>query len=626
MPFIRPKKKLKALHWDKVDSPQVTVWATRNATNEEKEAKYMELSRRGVLDEVERLFLAREIKALGGGGGKKNDKKKVIASNLAHTFQISMAKFSQYPIDEVIRMIIECDKAVTQDNVVMEFLSKDELCTIPDNVSKLMAPYSIDWTGPDAKKSQREQDPAELTREDQIYLRTAYELHHYWRSRMRGLSLVRSFEPEYDEISKQLQEIDRVCNSLRNCNSLFSIFGLILDIGNFMNDANKQASGFKLNSLSRLPMLKDDKNELTLADAIESVVRRQYPEWESFTEEIGGVMAIQKVNVDQLQKDAKKYIDNIKNVQTSLDMGNLSEPNKLHPQDRVVQIVARSMKDARRKAEQMQLFLDTTKKTFDDIVSFFGEDPADENARRDFFAKFANFIVEWKKSQIKNHGLEESKRRNEASIARKRAANAPPSAQPESPTSPSSGVMDSLFEKLRAAGPQNRDQRDRRRRARLRERHQMRIASGEQMPDLTDLTKGPEAGDSDSADLISPTTALTTVPEREGGQSEGEDVADRAAQLLQGLRGDNNAEAAGPGSLRVRRRREGNDEERRARRRRRNGDDSAEPSPTVEQSQAAEPTIATSEDNELKPGAPVTTLSPPTPERGSEARPVSLSD
>ena len=143
-------------------------------------------------------------------------------------------------------------------------------------------------------------------------------------------------------------------------------------------------------------MIKDDKNEMTLADAIESVVRRQYPEWETFTEEISGVTNVFKINIDQLQQDAKKYIDNIKNVQGSLDAGNLSEPSKLHPQDRVVQVVSRCMKDARRKAEQMQLYLETTNKTFSDIVAFFGEDPADDNARRDFFAKFAKFIIEWK--------------------------------------------------------------------------------------------------------------------------------------------------------------------------------------------------------------------------------------
>jgi hypothetical protein len=38
-----------------------------------------------------------------------------------------------------------------------------------------------------------------------------------------------------------------------------NVLGLILDIGNYMNDSNKQANGFKLSSLARLGMVKDDK-------------------------------------------------------------------------------------------------------------------------------------------------------------------------------------------------------------------------------------------------------------------------------------------------------------------------------------------------------------------------------
>ncbi|KAK1149925.1 hypothetical protein N8T08_003481 [Aspergillus melleus] len=595
MPSIRPKKKLKALHWDKVDAPQVTVWASHDATPQAKEEKYTELAKRGVLDEVERLFMAKETKIFGGGAASKQrkDKKQIISNELSKTFQIALAKFSQYPAEEVVRMVIHCDADILDNMVVMDFFQRDEMCTIPENISKTMAPYSRDWTGPDAASSEREQDPSELTREDQIYLYTAFELHHYWKARMRALALTRSFEPDYEHISAKLQQIVKVSESLRDSVSLMNVLGLILDIGNFMNDANKQAQGFKLGSLARLGMVKDDKNETTFADLVERIVRNQYPEWEGFTDEINGVVAIQKLNVDQLRTDAKKYIDNIKNVQASLDAGNLSDPKKFHPQDRVSQVVQRSMKDARRKAEQMQLYLDEMIKSYDDIMVFYGEDNADEGARRDFFAKLAAFLLEWKKSKEKNMTLEESRKRTEASLARKRInaglANSASSAS-EAPQSPAtSGAMDSLLEKLRAAAPQARDQRDRRRRARLKERHQVRVASGQKIPDLSgsdgadaEKNNNAEEGASNTADnnnnnnndadaaetgLLSP-----AIPESDAGSigkesqvSESEDVADRAASMLQGLRDNADGE-------RTRRRRETAEEERRKRRlRRRNG-------------------------------------------------------
>jgi cytokinesis protein len=86
LPVVRPKKKLKALHWDKVDSPLTTHWAAHAPSAEEREEKYMELSRKGILDEVEKLFMAKEIKKLGQGGAKKDDKKQLISNDLRKAF------------------------------------------------------------------------------------------------------------------------------------------------------------------------------------------------------------------------------------------------------------------------------------------------------------------------------------------------------------------------------------------------------------------------------------------------------------------------------------------------------------------------------------------------------------
>lgn len=482
-------------------------------------------------------------------------------------------------------MIIHCDTEVLDNPVVMEFLQKDDMCNIPENVSKQMAPYSKDWTGPDAMNVAREQDPAELTRQDQIYLQTAFELHYYWKSRMRSLALTRSYEADYEEITEKMRHVVDVSESLRDSVSLMNVLGLILDIGNYMNDANKQARGFKLSSLARLGMVKDDKNQSTLADLVERIVRQQYPEWDAFVDDIQGVMTAQKINIEQLQTDAKKYIDNVRNVQMSLDSGNLSDPKRFHPQDRVSQIVQRSMKEARRKAEQMELYLEEMARSYNEIMAFYGEDPTDENARRDFFAKLALFIGEWKKSRDKNVTFEKQRRINEESMRRKAnlmvAANMRQDSGPVSPSS--AGAMDSLLEKLRAAAPQAKDQRDRRKRARLKERHQVRIASGQKIPDTNELPEV-EAGlqsaksvDSHATDetggtgsaagnLLSP-TSLPSPREEE------DDVAQRAAMLLQGMR-DGEGE---DGDKRLEARRRTAQDERAARRRRHKRGASAQP-------------------------------------------------
>ncbi|RMZ86189.1 hypothetical protein DV737_g223, partial [Chaetothyriales sp. CBS 132003] len=566
-PWLRPKKKLKAFHWDRVDTPEVTVWAGA-ANVDVKEEKFKELQKKGVLDEVEKLFFAKDIKILGSGPGKgKNDKKQLISSDMMRNFSVAMAKFKKYSADEVVRKIIHCDREVLDDVNTMDFLQREDLCTVPENLAKLMAPYSKDWTGPDALTSKREQDPSELTREDQIYLQTAYELHHYWKSRMRALALTRNYEADYDHISQKMNKIVDASESLRNSVKLMNVFGVILDLGNYMNDANKQASGFKLSSLARLAMIKDEKNEMSFADFVEKTVRNQYNQYEPFVDEIWTVVAVAKVNVDQLQADAKRYIDTIANVQSSLDAGNLSDAKKFHPQDRVAQVVQRSMKDARRKAEQMQLILDETTRTYNEIMTFFGEDPRDENDRRDFFNKLANFLLEWKKSREKNMEREEAQRRMNNNLARKKAlhsanVNGLASIGETSGAPTSRGDMDSLLEKLRAAGPP-KDQKDRRRKARLKGQHQERLASGQQIPppqvrqDIEDSrgisSKSEGEGDQSAEETKSEKPAVPAS----------DDVAERVARALREI---GSATPIDDDELRIRRRREGADEERKARR------------------------------------------------------------
>lgn len=566
---------------------------------------------------------------------------KVMICVLILCIEIALAKFSSYSVEKIVQMIIHCDKEVLDNVVVMDFLQKEVMCNIPENTAKLMAPYSKDWTGPGADKEGRELDPAELSREDQIYLQTAFELHHYWKSRMRALALTRSYEAEYDEISNKLRQVVTVSESLRDSVSLMNVLGLILDIGNYMNDSNKQASGFKLSSLARLGMVKDDKNESTFADLVERIVRTQYPEWEGFIDDISGVVGAQKLNVEQLQADANRYINNIKNVQMSLDSGNLSDPKKFHPQDRVSQITTRCMKEARRKAEQMQLYLEDMVRTYDDIMVFYGEDPADENCRRDFFAKLAVFVTEWKKSKEKNVLFEETRRRNEANMKRKHAqlkVNGELGAA--GPASPSSqGAMDSLLEKLRAAAPQARDQRDRRRRARLQNRHQVRVASGQHIPDPEELPDV-EAGLRSPESLGSDGNPLS--PDTEAGSEAGEekdDVAERAALMLQGMRGTDGAtdeaDAERREAMRRARRRDGADAERLARRRRRDraGQSISEqlgtiPAPNDETipEEAAETVEEDKlEDEETTPTPATVVISPPSPE-GSETKPIAVED
>lgn len=56
-------------------------------------------------------------------------------------------------------------------------------------------------------------------------------------------------------------------------------------VGNYMNDSRKQATGFKLQSLSRMSGVKDEHN-ISFLHHVEKVTRIAFPDLESFLEEL----------------------------------------------------------------------------------------------------------------------------------------------------------------------------------------------------------------------------------------------------------------------------------------------------------------------------------------------------
>jgi cytokinesis protein len=198
--------------------------------------------------------------------------------------------------------------------------------------------------------------------------------------------------------------------------------------------------------------------------------------------------------------------------------------------------------------------------------------------------------------------LEETRKRNEASMRRKNInpalTNTNVGASPISPAS--TGAMDLLMEKLRAAPQQARDQRDRRRRARLQNRHQVRVASGQEIPDEADDTPEGDGG------LLSPDSGATEDAEP---KSEGEDIAERAASMLQGLRGKE-GEEEDSGNIRARRRRESAE----ARRRRRTAagvSGSAEPGGNEDSYPKQSTILEDPAEHEARSSTEVTMASPP---------------
>lgn len=463
---IRPKRKLKQMHWEKLDKVDHTVWAYAGPESSIAD----ELYHKGIFEEVERIFAAKEIKRMSAKKKAKEDKLSFLSTDVSQQFGINLHMFINDSVDMLVEKVLACHPEVIENPNVLEFLGKPELTDITNNLARNFQPYSTDWSRDNYEKP--EKDPSELARADQIYLELCYNLQHYWKSRIRSILVISTFRKDYNDLVTKLRALDDACECVKNSENFRKILEIILAVGNFMNDSSKQASGFRLGTLQRLVFTKDEKNTMTFLHYVETIVRKTYPEAENFIEELRDACKVAKLSVDQLRNDCNEFMQTIKNCQTSVDIGNLSDPSKLHPKDKVLAYVLSGLPEARTKKENLNDQLTTTMAEFNKLMRFYGEDSNDSSAVSTFFSKFSNFIAEYKKAKSENIQREID---NRAYEARRKLIEGSKKSEASSPTSQSSPalssrngennqVMDALLEKLRAAGPSN-DARSARRRA-----------------------------------------------------------------------------------------------------------------------------------------------------------------
>lgn len=513
--YPRPKKKLKQLHWEKVDSVEsstVSFWK-----NSQPHDIVHQLMEKGVLDEIEVIFAAKEIKNLATKKKEEVDKIAFLPRDTAQQFGINLHFFNSCSDQEVVDKVLRCEKDVLENATVLEFLAKDEIVEVPNSLALSLQPYSTDYTSGEILKP--EKDPSELQRPDRLYLELIYNLQHYWKSRIRALRTITSFERDYEDLVKKLREIDQAVAKIRDSEHLRRVFEIILAVGNYMNDTSKQAKGFKLNSLLRLAFVKDDKNSMSFLHYVEKVIRLNYPDYLVFLDELSSCVQAAKYSVEVVANDCRDYGQAIQNVQSLIDIGNLSDISKFHPQDRVLKVVTPTLPKAKKRAELLKDQANYTFKELEKIMTFFGEDYNDTFVKNSFLSKFTNFAADFKKAQREN-----LKREEELKVYEQRKKLMETSAKnstkrdvdsADTDGESSDNVMDSLLEKLKAAGLERGEPISARKRI-LMKKHLMQNSSR------------PSLLDSNEPD-----------PTFEASQPDGKDVGSRARLLLQELRKTN---------------------------------------------------------------------------------------
>lgn len=407
---IRPKNKVKQMHWEKINDIQKTFWTEvdSNFSNE--------LLGSGILSEVERIFAAKTstIKLKKDTGSSKQTSRKVsfLPRDLAQQFGINLHMFANLPVDELVLKILRCESEILENVSVLEFFNSDQLTEMGDTMARNLAPYSTGFdklSGKEPKES-----PEDLDRPDRLYLELWYNLRSYWKSRSRVLLLLQTYAKDYYDLEHKLRKVDVANEAVEASENLRNVLTLIRSMGNFMNDLSKQALGIKIDTLHRLKFMKDDANSMTFLHYIEKVIRNTFPSFGAFVDELRDLTQAHNISVEQLEKDCLDFEKNVSNCFSSIEKGNLSDPGKFHPEDKVLEAVRESIRRAQTKSGLLIQHMKKTVQKYEYLMEYFGEDPKDSLSKAGFFDKFQSFVVEFTRVHTENIQKEEDQRAYEA--------------------------------------------------------------------------------------------------------------------------------------------------------------------------------------------------------------------
>ncbi|GAV26756.1 hypothetical protein PMKS-000212 [Pichia membranifaciens] len=405
----RSQTKLKQVHWDRIDNISNTLWRYSDDQNINKL-----LDERGILSDLEQFFQVKEAtfrkKPVVVAKKKNSHRVSFLPRDLKQTFAINLHQFNALSDVEFVQKVLACDDEINKATNIIEFFNNDAAMEVTSNLLKDLDPYS---TNLKHGSTIPRKDPNELERYDRIYLELCFNLSGYWKARSRALFVAITYESDYNDINYQLNQLDTGLKEIKSSTSLVGVLTLIKNIGNFMNDDSKLALGFKLSTLQRLRFLKDSSNKYSLLHYIEKTVRRHFPEYKDFADELSNIKKISTLSVDELEKSVEDFISLVSNCARQIENGALSDRSKLHPDDKIIEYVSKVISKAEKRAAALKLHLSAALRTMNDTMEYYAESFSETNSRNSFFMKFLVFINEYKKAYQENIRNEEEEKNQE---------------------------------------------------------------------------------------------------------------------------------------------------------------------------------------------------------------------
>lgn len=227
-------------------------------------------------------------------------------------------------------------------------------------------------------------------------------------TRLQAIHATWQFDTYVEEQQKLMDSVKNACQELRDCSALKEIFGVVLSLGNALNDGTARggATGFRLSILLKLNQVKASDNSITLLNYVAKVLRDKDPSILDFDKSLPSIESASRVTVQVLKagesavrKAATLICDELK-AHAKLPPSTFPQPAEKSAEDgeaavvsdRFQEVVQPFAERAMKLSEGVASDLDSMMQQFQDTVGFYGEDPASPECGPDsFFSIFYSF-------------------------------------------------------------------------------------------------------------------------------------------------------------------------------------------------------------------------------------------
>nr|GEU86394.1 hypothetical protein [Tanacetum cinerariifolium] len=346
----QPAKKLKPLHWSKINKPiQGSLWAEAQKSGEASRGPEIDMS------ELETYFSATNPNSDKAAKFKAQTANKpetiqLIDNRRASNCEIMLSKVKT-PLNELMEHVLALDNSAIDVEQVDNLI---KFCPTEEEMKQIKG-----FKG----------DTKMLGKCEQFFL----ELIKVPRSeaKLKVFSYKLQFSSQLSDLSKNLNDVLLSVEQIMSSVKLRRVMQTILSLGNALNQGTSrgQAAGFKLDSLLKLNDTRAKSNKMTLMHYLCKVLAEKLPELLDFSKELGSLEAASKIQLKAVAEDTQMITKGLDIVIQEKKMCKKDG----HSSKRFRKSLKRFLNSAQGEVASLVSLYTAVGKSADALISYFGE-------------------------------------------------------------------------------------------------------------------------------------------------------------------------------------------------------------------------------------------------------------